>query len=90
MSAITVEKYDPQALDAEGITSWPVWEKENSRFDWSYDSRETCYILEGQAKVQTEDGDTVEFGAGDKVVFPEGLNCIWEITSPIKKYYKMG
>ena len=81
---------DEGKLEKEGITSWPIWEKENSRFNWSYDTIETCYILEGKAKVETEDGEIIEFGEGDMVVFPEGLNCVWEITSPIKKYYRMG
>ena len=37
-----------------------------------------------------EGGEPVSFGAGDLVVFPEGLKCIWDIKSPVRKHYKFG
>jgi uncharacterized cupin superfamily protein len=90
MYRIIVEKPDTTKLKKLGVDNWPIWEKEVSRFDWSYDEKETCYILEGQAKVEPEKGEPVEFGAGDLVIFPKGLNCVWDITSPIRKHYKFG
>jgi len=51
--------------------------------------QETCLILEGNAVVKTPE-ETVEFGAGDYVVFPEGLKCTWEIKKKIRKHYKFG
>ncbi|AES75819.1 ethanolamine utilization protein EutQ [Medicago truncatula] len=44
------------------------------KFPWTYDSKETCYLLEGKVKV-TPNGanELVEFGAGDLVVFPKGM-----------------
>ena len=57
---------------------------------YGYGDKETCYILEGSARVEPEDGEAVEFGPGDLVIFPEGMNCVWNITSPIRKHYKMG
>ena len=27
-------------------------------------------------------------GAGDLVIFPAALSCIWEITEPVRKHYK--
>ncbi|MGB2600918.1 MAG: cupin domain-containing protein [Candidatus Omnitrophota bacterium] len=90
MGEIKVERPDEQKLEELGVNAWPIWEKEASRFDWSYDTKETCYILEGAAKVEPTNGEPVEFGAGDLVIFPEGLDCVWEITIPIKKHYKMG
>lgn len=90
MSKIIIEKPEPEKLQEMGVNDWPIWEKETSKFDWSYGEKETCYILEGSARVQPEDGDPVEFAAGDLVVFPGGMSCTWEITSPIRKHYKMG
>ena len=69
--------------------SWPIWEKEESKFPWEYDEQETCLIIEGKAMAKTPEGD-VEFGAGDYVVFPEGLKCTWEIKKKIRKHYKFG
>lgn len=69
--------------------SWPIWEKEESIFPWEYDTKETCLILEGKAIVKTSDGE-VEFGKGDYVEFPLGLQCSWEIKRKIRKHYAFG
>ena len=84
---IEVRKSIEKDLEKKGVLSWPVWEKEISRFDWYYDSIEECYLLEGKVVVETEDGDKVEFGKGDFVTFPKGLSCIWDIKEPVKKHY---
>ncbi|MDP8298353.1 MAG: cupin domain-containing protein [Candidatus Tantalella remota] len=90
MDIIKKERPDGSTLEELGVDSWPIWEKEVSKFDWSYDEQEVCYILEGNAKVEPFDGEAVEFGPGDMVTFPAGMDCVWEITSAIKKHYKFG
>ena len=79
----------PTKDESQKAESWPIWEKEESEFPWEYFDQETCLILEGKAVVKTSEGD-IEFGAGDYVVFPEGLTCTWEIKEKIKKHYKFG
>ena len=83
----TVKK--PTEKEQQEAESWPIWEKEKSTFPWDYDEQETCLILEGKAEVKCPDA-TVEFGAGDYVVFPKGLKCTWQIKEPIKKHYNFG
>lgn len=78
---------DKEKTEAE---TWPIWEKETSSFEWEYDNKETCLILEGKAKVRPEEGNEVNFGPGDYVIFPKGLKCVWTIKEPIKKHYKFG
>ena len=90
MGEIKVTRPDERQKDELGVDSWPIWEKEISTFDWSYGEQETCYILNGTAKVSPEGGEPVEFGAGDLVVFPKGMSCVWDITNSIRKHYKMG
>ena len=85
--AIEVKKLDEKELKNIGVKSWPIWEKEISRFDWSYDSTEECYLLEGKVVVETEDGKKTEFGKGDFVTFPKGLSCVWDVKEPVKKHY---
>jgi uncharacterized cupin superfamily protein len=80
----------PTEKEAQEAKSWPIWEKEESTFPWEYDETEKCLILEGKARVKTSDGETVEFGAGDYVVFPKGLKCTWEIKNRIRKHYSFG
>lgn len=77
---IQVKRPVGQELDQHGVYEWPIWEKEASRFDWHYDTDETCYLLEGRVEVTTPDGDAVQFGAGDLVHFPAGLSCTWDIS----------
>ena len=84
---IKIQKPTPEDLEAKGVFTWPIWEKEVSRFDWHYDSIEECYLLQGQVVVATKDGETVTFGKGDFVTFPKGLSCHWEIKVPVKKHY---
>ena len=79
----------PSKKEQEEAQSWPVWEKEESTFPWEYTVQEVCLILDGNAVVQTEEGN-VEFGAGDYVVFPKGLKCTWEIKKKIRKHYTFG
>jgi len=84
---IEIEKPTTEHLEKKGVSSWPIWEKEISRFDWRYDSTEECYLLEGEVVVETEDGEQVKFGKGDFVTFPKGLSCIWDVKVPVKKHY---
>jgi hypothetical protein len=79
----------PTRAEQQESELWPVWEKEESTSPWEYDETETCLILEGKAAVKCPEG-SVEFGAGDFVVFPVGLKCSWEIKERIKKHYKFG
>ncbi len=74
-----------------GIESWGIWEKEKSIFDWSYSETETCYILDGEVEVtDSETGEKIDFKKGDLVQFPKGLNCVWNVKKPIRKYYNFG
>lgn len=84
---IDVKRPTREELDKQGVFDWPIWEKEESRFDWHYDSEEICYLLEGQVDVITPDGQNVTFGAGDMVRFPEGLSCTWDISAAVKKHF---
>lgn len=77
----------PTDEEKETAKEWPIWEKEASLFPWEYETSETCHVLEGKAIVTPENGEPVEFGAGDWVVFPKGMRCTWEVTEKIKKHY---
>ncbi len=84
---IEIRKTDEEELKKREITSWPIWEKDVSRFDWYYNDTEECYLLEGKVEVETKDGKKVEFSKGDFVTFPKGLSCTWNIKEPVRKHY---
>jgi uncharacterized cupin superfamily protein len=87
MGDITVKKLSDEELKKMNVFSWPIWEKETSRFDWHYGQVEMCYLLEGDVTVETKDGKRVNFKAGDFVTFPQGLDCVWDIKKPVRKHY---
>lgn len=85
---IKIEKLVKAELDKKGVFGWPIWEKEVSKFDWSYDSLEQCYFLKGKVTVTEKGGKAVTFGKGDFVTFPKGLACVWDVQEPVRKHYK--
>lgn len=89
LSGIKVEKLDPSKLEEMGVKDWPIWGSKEDTFDWHYDSRETCLILEGEVTVKTDDGE-ISFGAGDYVTFPQGLSCVWTVKKAVRKHYNFG
>jgi uncharacterized protein len=87
MKPIVVRK--PTAEEEKQMKRCPTWEKEPSNFPWHYDEKETCLILEGEASASAS-GQTVAFGPGDLVIFPEGIDCNWNVKKKIRKHYKFG
>lgn len=84
---VKIEKPDQKVFEDRKVETWPIWEKEVSRFDWYYSDTEECYILEGKVIVETKDGKKIEIKKGDFVTFPKGLSCVWDIKEPIRKHY---
>jgi len=79
----------PSEEEINAFKAWPIWKCEPSTFDWAYTEKETCYLLEG--KVTVSDGkDSISFGTGDLVVFPEDLECTWNVQQAVTKHYNFG
>ena len=79
----------PSEEEIADCKTWPIWTGPVSRFDWDYTQTETCLILEGSVAVTDRPGtgESISFSAGDLVVFPVGLKCVWDIREPVKKHY---
>ena len=60
-----------------GIKSWPIWECEPSKFQWNYNDKEICLIIEGQAKISTKNGYIYFIKAGDLFEFSLDFNANW-------------
>ncbi|MBD3245760.1 MAG: DUF861 domain-containing protein [Candidatus Omnitrophica bacterium] len=87
---VRVEKPDQNTLAQLNVSAWPIWEKQESTFEWSYPQQEICYLLEGRAEVTLPSGEKVAFGEGDLVTFPQGLDCTWHIIQKVRKHYQLG
>lgn len=83
---IEVNRPDIDELKEMEVESWPIWEHEEDKFEWFYDKTERCYIISGEATIVSE-FETITVKPGDFVVFPAGLECIWDIDTAIRKHY---
>ncbi|KAE8022202.1 hypothetical protein FH972_008026 [Carpinus fangiana] len=89
---IKIERNPPESkLTQLGVRKWPKWSCPPSKFPWTFDTKEACYLLEGKVKV-TPDGssEAVEIGAGDLVEFPKGMSCTWDVSVGVDKHYNLG
>jgi uncharacterized cupin superfamily protein len=81
----------PTKEEIAACSAWPIWTCEPSTFDYSYGDKETCLILEGKVKIESPDGkEAVSFAAGDLVIFPKGLSCVWKVEKAVRKHYNFG
>ena len=90
MSILVTSPCPESTVEGLGIKNWPIWTCEVSTFDWTYDDKETCLLLEGEVTVTPDGGQPVKFGAGDLVIFPEGMNCRWVVHYAVRKHYRFG
>lgn len=83
-----VSQPDEEFLKKKGVFDWGTWGCGVSKFPWSYDSSESCYLLEGQVTVTPSDGrKPATFGKGDFVTFPAGMSCTWDVTESVQKHF---
>ncbi len=65
-----------------------IWESTAGVFTADYTGIvEFCHILEGSARIKTEDGNVVEVSAGDGFVLDAGLKTEWTVDSFVKKHF---
>ncbi len=83
---IEIEQPEQEELEEAGVFSWPVWEHDEDKIEWYYEKTEHCYIIEGSATVISE-FDSITVKPGDYLIFPAGLECVWDILSKIRKHY---
>ena len=90
MSIVVISPCPENKVEELGINSWPIWTCDESCFDWTYEDKETCLLIEGIVTVTPEAGKPVRFEAGDLVIFPSGLKCKWDVHQEVRKHYRFG
>lgn len=71
----------------DGKVTIGLWTCGTGSFHWTYDAPETCYILEGKAKIEREGKAPIILARGDVVLFPKGLKAKWTVEEPIRKLF---
>ena len=90
MSISVISPCPESIVEDLGIKNWPIWTCEESSFDWSYDDKETCLLIEGEVTLTSDEGEPVKLGAGDLVVFPVRMNCRSDVHKAVRKHYRFG
>ena len=91
MSILVTSPCPESTIEELGINNWPIWTCDASSFDWTYDDKETCLLLEGEVTVTPEGGgQAVKFSAGDLVIFPAGMKCRWDVHQAVRKHFRFG
>ncbi len=90
MSILVTSPCPKSTVEELGINNWPIWSCGASSFDWTYNEKETCLLLDGEVTVTPEGGQPVKFRAGDLVRFPAGMNCRWDVHQAVRKHYRFG
>lgn len=77
-------------IEQLGVLSWPTWSAPIGVFPWSYGETETCFITAGAVTITPKiGGPPIHLVAGDLATFPFGLQCEWNVTTPLTKRYKL-
>ena len=87
MDQVIIRTLTEKEKNQLNISEWTIWEKEVSKFDYTYEETEHCLFLEGEVVIETQ--NAVRFiKAGDFVTFANGLSCTWDIKKKVKKHYQ--
>ena len=68
-----------------GRVSSHIWECSAGSFRWHYFCDEVIHILDGEARIEDEDGKTFEISAGDVIQFALGSSASWTVPAYVRK-----
>ena len=63
------------------------WAATRGKWRVRYTEHELCHLLAGRVAIVSEDGERVEFAAGDSFVVPAGFVGTWEVLEDCRKLY---
>ena len=55
--------------------------------DWALPATQVLLVLEGEARVEIEDGPVLELKVGDMACLPKGAVTTWHLTLPFKEMW---
>jgi uncharacterized cupin superfamily protein len=54
---------------------------------WTLPGRETLLVLEGEARIEIDDGPVLELMVGDIASLPAGARTTWYLTTPFREFW---
>jgi uncharacterized cupin superfamily protein len=64
-----------------------IWAATRGKWQVRYTEHELCHLLQGRVAIVSQDGERVEFAAGDSFVVPAGFVGAWEVLEDCRKLY---
>ena len=65
------------------------WECTAGRFQWIFGWDEFVHVLEGEATIAQEGGETITLRAGDCAHFPLGAKTVWHVPKFVRKVFTL-
>lgn len=66
-----------------------LWSCTAGSFNWEFSWDEFVYVLEGEATITEEGGESYTLRAGDHAHFPRGLKTRWQVPKFVKKAFTL-
>lgn len=74
---------------ADKCVSSGLWECTAGRFNWEFGWDEFVQVLEGEATISQEGGETITLRAGDHAHFPLGAKTEWVVPEYVRKVFTL-
>jgi uncharacterized cupin superfamily protein len=77
---------DTESIQA-GLTRYTKDADLPDRVGWTLPATEVLVVLEGEARIEIEDGPVLDLKPGDLACLPKGAVTSWELTVPFKEMW---
>lgn len=76
-----------QAEEGQMSGLWRIGPEEGAEFPYKPAATDTFHVIEGEAELETPDGEKIELIAGGIYSFPAGFTATWRTRSPFMKFF---
>ena len=79
--------------EGEGVPMaglWRVSPEEGAAIAYRVTGSDTFHVIEGEAELETPDGDRIELVTGGIYSFPDGFTATWRTKSSFLKFFVIG
>ena len=75
----------PEPGPASGL--WRIGTAEGAEIPYKVTGTDTFHVIEGEAELETPDGERIRVVAGGIYAFPDGFTATWRTRSPFMKFF---
>jgi uncharacterized cupin superfamily protein len=76
-----------QAEDGPVAGLWRIGAQEGEEFPYRVTGSDSFHVIEGEAELETPDGEKIELVAGGIYSFPDGFTATWRSRGPLLKFF---